>query len=373
MMDVYQRLADFLDELPAGYPKTEDGRELKLLRFLFSPEEAELALHLTLIAEPARVIAHRVKRPLGEVAEQLEQMARKGLIYSTHPPDGPPTYTAAQFAIGIFEFQVARMDRDLAKELSHYLESVPPRFWERMPQLRTIPVGESIPSSSTVMLYEQAEELIRAQKKIRVNPCICRKQKELVGEGCDKPIETCLAFGRAGDYYERLGVGRFIDQEEALSLLVQAEEAGLVLQPSNTQKAACICFCCGDCCEALAIAKRHPRPAEIIVSPFRAVVDEALCSACGDCEPRCQMEAIGVDNGYALVNRDRCIGCGLCVTTCNEEAITLVRKPESEQAPVPRYLATQYLGALRSRGLTSPGDMARRVLRSRVDRIAARL
>jgi electron transport complex protein RnfB len=122
----------------------------------------------------------------------------------------------------------------------------------------------------------------------------------------------------------------------------------------------------------LAIAKRHPRPAEILVSPFRAVVDEVLCSACGDCEFRCQMEAIAVDNGYAVVDRDRCIGCGLCVTACPEEAVRLVRKPEEEQLPVPRNTVTQYLGALRSRGLASTGSLVRMGLRSQVDRLLTR-
>lgn len=368
-MDVYERLAQFLDALPAGYPKVEDGREIDLLRRIFSPEEAELAQHLTLIAEPARVIARRVKRPVDEVAEQLECMAREGLIYSVHSGDGPPEYMATQYAVGIFEFQVGRLDREMAGETLAYMESVPTSFWEQMPQLRTIPVGESIPTTSTVMIYEQAVNLIQSQEKIRVNPCICRKQKRLVGEGCDKPLETCLVFGNGAEYFERLGVGREIDREEALSILAQAEEAGLVLQPSNTQKADFICCCCGDCCEVLAIAKRHPRPAEILVSPFRAVVDEALCSACGDCEFRCQMEAIGVDNGYAVVNHGRCIGCGLCVTTCPEEAVSLMRKPEAEQLPVPLDTKAQYIDTLRSRGLASTGDLVRWVVRSKVDRL----
>jgi electron transport complex protein RnfB len=373
MEDVYKQLADFLDTLPAGYPKSDDGREVDLLRRLFSPDEAELFLHLTLIPEPARVIARRAKRPPDEVAEQLEGMARKGLVYSYHSGDRPPEYIATQFAVGFFEFQIGRLDRELAEETLAYMSTVSPTFWERMPQLRTIPVAESVDAESAVMIYEQAEELIRAQKKIRVNPCICRVQKRLLDEGCDKPLETCLAFGYGADYYERLGVGRAIDQEEALAILAQAEEAGLVLQPSNTQKASYICCCCGDCCEVLAIAKRHPRPAEILVSPFRAVVEEALCSACGDCEFRCQMEAIGVDNGCASVNNDRCIGCGLCVTTCPEEAVTLLRKPESEQAPVPRNTATQYIGALQSRGLASKGDLVRWVVQSRVDRLLSRI
>ena len=374
MDDVYERLADFLDRLPAGYPKTEDGREVDLLRRLFSPDEAELFQQLTLIAEPARVIARRVERPADELAEQLESMARKGLVYSIHPSEGEPKYMAIQFAVGIFEFQVGRLDREMAGETSAYMDTVPPTFWERMPQLRTIPVGESIPVESTVMIYEQAENLVRAQEKIAGQSLHLPQAEETSGRGggCDKPLESCLAFGSGADYYERLGVGRAVDQEEALSILAQAEEAGLVLQPSNTQKATFICCCCGDCCEVLAIAKRHPRPAEILVSPFRAVVDEVLCSACGDCEFRCQMDAIGVDNGYAVVNHGRCIGCGLCVTDCPDEAVTLVRKPEEEQLPVPRNTAIQYIGALRSRGMASTGDMVRMGVRSKVDRFLAR-
>ena len=52
--DVYQQLAHHLDNLPAGYPATESGVELRILRRLFSPEEAALALRLTVLPEEAR-------------------------------------------------------------------------------------------------------------------------------------------------------------------------------------------------------------------------------------------------------------------------------------------------------------------------------
>ena len=60
--DVYQKLARYLDDLPGGFPATTTGVELRLLRRLFTPEQAELALHLTLLAEEPRVIARRAKR-----------------------------------------------------------------------------------------------------------------------------------------------------------------------------------------------------------------------------------------------------------------------------------------------------------------------
>ena len=42
--DIYQRLAQHLDNLPGGFPPTESGVELRILRRLFTPEEAELDL-----------------------------------------------------------------------------------------------------------------------------------------------------------------------------------------------------------------------------------------------------------------------------------------------------------------------------------------
>lgn len=80
--DIYEKLAKFLDALPAGYPRSENGVELRILRHLFTPEEASLALHLALISEEARVIAIRAGLPLPEVERILGEMSRKRLIYS---------------------------------------------------------------------------------------------------------------------------------------------------------------------------------------------------------------------------------------------------------------------------------------------------
>jgi len=44
MTDAYERLAKYLDTLPASYPPAPDGVELRLLEHLFTPQEAKLAL-----------------------------------------------------------------------------------------------------------------------------------------------------------------------------------------------------------------------------------------------------------------------------------------------------------------------------------------
>jgi glycerol kinase len=87
------------------------------------------------------------------------------------------------------------------------------------------------------MPYERAEELVRTHKTFAVANCICRQEMRIMGEGCDKPEESCLTFGTAARIMVRTGRGRAISMEETLETLRRAEEVGLVLQPSNAQKA----------------------------------------------------------------------------------------------------------------------------------------
>lgn len=55
-----------------------------------------------------------------------------------------------------------------------------------------------------------------------------------------------------------------------------------------------------------------------------AVVNEALCAACGACEEVCPRHAIRVVQGVtARVNAERCVGCGRCARTCPADNISM--------------------------------------------------
>ncbi len=41
-VDIYRKLQRHLDRMPIGYPSTETGVELKLLKFMFTPEQAKI-------------------------------------------------------------------------------------------------------------------------------------------------------------------------------------------------------------------------------------------------------------------------------------------------------------------------------------------
>jgi Na+-translocating ferredoxin:NAD+ oxidoreductase subunit B len=368
--EIYDVLARHLDGLPGGFPRTESGVELRILRRLFTPEEAELAPHLSLIPEQAYVIAYRAGIPPTKAASRLAAMAHKGLIFSIHREERAPQYQAAQFAVGIWEYQVNRMDEGFVRDMDEYW----PVFfnlgnWQAMPQLRTIPIRESVKYSHDIMPYEQAEALILAHDRFAVAPCVCRQDRAIAGEPCSKPEETCLTFDSGADYYTRDGRGRAISRTEALDIIKLADKAGLILQPSNSQTASFICCCCGCCCGVLRNIKQQPNPADLVISAHRAALEQEACIGCGVCVERCQMDALHLEGAKVNLDDSRCIGCGLCVTTCPTAALTLIRKAAHHQPKIPRTMAHTVLRLAHARGKLGLLDLVKMVAKSQWDRL----
>lgn len=329
---VYERLREHLDNLPVGYPKTESGVEIRILKRLFTEEEAEMALHLTYIPETVEQIAQRAKQDPEVIQPLLEQLADKGLIFRSHK-GGITQYRAEWFAIGIYEHQVNNMTKELAEDFEQYMEEAlrAELIANAEPhQLRVIPVAASLSPSMGILPHEDAREIVKKQSKIAVAPCICKREKEALGEKCDKPEEVCMVFSTGAYYYIENGYGREITVDEALDILDQAHDAGLVCSPSNDQKGFVICNCCGCHCGILTNLKKLPKPATLIPSNYYAVVDADSCTGCQTCIDRCQMDAITVEGDVAQIDLDYCIGCGLCISTCPSEALTLERKDEPE-------------------------------------------
>jgi formate hydrogenlyase subunit 6/NADH:ubiquinone oxidoreductase subunit I len=138
-------------------------------------------------------------------------------------------------------------------------------------------------------------------------------------------------------------MGRYISLEEAKQIVKNNDEAGLVMQPFNSQKIGGMCSCCGDCCGMLRSLKKQPIPAAAVKSNYFARMDEQECIGCETCLERCQMDAVEMVDEVATVDLDRCIGCGLCVTTCPSEAMQLVQKPKDQQYLPPETGVETYI------------------------------
>ena len=347
---VYRDLQKYLDRMPISYPATESGVEIRILKHLFTPEEAEIALQLSMISEPVERIHKRLKKSglsVDQLREKLDQMVYKGSIYGVKRGD-ITFYSNLPLAIGMYEFQVERLTKDFARDFLQYLDE---KFADevgktKIPLLRTIPVEKSVatPEKYKVSNYDNVRYLVEnASGNIAVANCVCRQTKDLIGESCTKTDlrETCLMTSPdEADYYVNVGIGRYITKEEALGILDKAQEAGLILQPVNSERPEAICCCCGDCCGILTSMKKFPRPADYYASNFYAEVDPNLCSDCQACIDLCHMDALTMIDGIAAISLDRCIGCGNCVVNCELNAIQL-KKKEAEQPP-PKTMDDMY-------------------------------
>ena len=331
--DIYERLRGFLDTLPTGFPTTPTGVELRILKKLFTPEEAELTMNLRSEPEELSQIAARLGKEQSKLASKLEDMAQKGLIFRVRQGD-QVQYQAYQFMIGIYEFQLKSLDSEFSQMFEEYL----PYFGMaigpvRTKQLRVIPVESAVKALPGVAPYNKIRELVKQQSLISVAECICRKEQKLLGKECNRPKETCLGFGKFGRFYIDNKLGRLITTDEAMKILDLAEESGLVLSLTNAQELESICCCCPCCCPVLKAAKLLPKSKYVVSSCYQAKIDPDLCSDCGLCIERCQVDAIKEGDGRSEIRDEKCIGCGLCVTTCPEQAISLMARPGMQDPP----------------------------------------
>jgi ferredoxin len=351
-MSSYKQLAERLNSLPNGFPPTDDGRELKLLAKLFMPEEAQLAAQLTSSLETVDAIAMRMGRETSEVRNQLKAMSRRGLI-EAGKKDGELGFKLMPFVVGIYEMQVGTMDAELAQLFEDYFQGGFGKMLDVKPQVhRVIPVNETVRNSMEVRPFESAAEIVNAMQSWGVQDCICRKQKALIGQGCEHPIDICMVFHPLPNAFENHPVIRTMTHDDAMKTLRRAAEAGLVHSVSNSMEGVYyICNCCTCSCGILRGMAELGIANVVASSAFVNQVDEAICNGCEDCIKACQFNALSMDGLLAKVNTIRCTGCGVCVIHCSTGALGLVRRPEEEVMKVPASHADWGAQRIAERGL----------------------
>ena len=334
--EIYKKLAEKLDNLPNRFQATESGVEIRLLEKIFSLDEAVLAAEMFGQKEPAREIAARANIPENEARHTLKDMVRKKLILFSKGENGL-VYGLMPFVVGFYEESLPRMDQELAELFEAYFQETRGGITGAGISVhRVIPVQESIDFEMEVFPYEKASDLIESAKAWGVRDCICRVQKQLIGDPCHHPLENCLVFAPVEGYFDNSEVERVLSKEEALQILQEAEDAGLVHTTGNYRDHnSYICNCCTCSCGILRGVAEFNNSAGIAKSDFLAVVDEDLCIACGDCLERCQFDALEIDGAVCLVDLNNCVGCGLCMSVCPEGALVLVRRPGGEVQPPP--------------------------------------
>jgi len=309
---------------------------------------------MRLSREPAADIAARVGADPDTTYRTLKGMARKGQI-RIKKGKGQLAFGLMPFAVGIYEEQLPRMDVEMATLFEQYLQETQGGSIVRdEPAIhRVIPVGEAIPFDLEIFPYEHATALLENAKSWGVRDCLCRIQQKLVGKGCDRPIENCMVFAPVEGAFDHSEVDRAITREEALRILHETEEAGLVHSTGNYRDHHYyICNCCTCCCGVLRSVAEFGVPTTAVRSDFHTVVDADVCSSCGDCLERCQFGALSLPDDVCVVDYANCVGCGLCATVCPTEALYLERRPEGEVPPPPADIKEWMVQRAQERGIS---------------------
>ena len=305
--------------------------------FAMLADENEAAMLLALPATASELAAKmNIDPSLAE--KKLAEFYHKGLAFKSVKPDG------VRFRLDrdIVQFHDATILWPEAPKAyfalwQEFMEEEWPAYAKIVesaipkPFTRIIPVEASVSAKNQILSFESAKELIESAKVICVTKCTCR----LIAGKCDRPIEVCLQIGKAAEYNLDRGTGRRVTQAEALQILKDSEEAGLMHVTMNrSADMHFICNCCGCCCIAMPVMIKYGTR---MTDPSRylATIDPDACQACGACVDRCWFSAITLDeeNNTAIVAADKCMGCGVCQVSCPAEAIKLVESRPREFIP----------------------------------------
>lgn len=353
---VYRQLQQRLDRMPTGAPDTAPLR--RILRLLFSPEEAELAAQVPSLVS-VTALARRLDRDVDELDATITDLAQRGLVIDLDH-DGERWVALAPVVIGFFEFTFMRVRDDapmeeLAQLFDEYLFADPDHVFAHAVFRGSVQIGrsmvreEALPADppTEVLDWERATRVVADADTVAVGLCPCRHHAQLLGKGCDAPLRTCLSFGGAAEALIRAGISERVSNDQALDILAEAKDAGLAQTADNVQHGITyMCNCCGCCCGMMQAIRTAGIHNAIVSSNWVAATDHEICRGCRNgCVEACPADAIArVDNEgqgrrkyWAVVDPARCLGCGVCVDACRFGARTMEPRAQRMFTPLTTF------------------------------------
>jgi Pyruvate/2-oxoacid:ferredoxin oxidoreductase delta subunit len=350
---VYDRLTERLNRFPQGAPPSE--HLFRILSILFSEREAGLVAVLPIKPFGVARAAAIWNTGQAEAAAVLDELASRALLVDMETGEGRQFVLPPPMA-GFFEFSLMRtrtdIDQHALAELFYQYLNVEEDFVRALfaggeTQLGRAFVSEPALSPENalhVLDFERASEVVKTATHLGVSRCYCRHKMEHVGRACDAPQDICMTFNTSAASLVKHGHARRVEIPEALDLLQQARDHGLVQFGENVREGVnFICNCCGCCCEAMIAARRFAAAHPIHTAPFLPVVDEASCTGCERCVRACPVEALAAVSAndprqpkrtVARLDAERCLGCGVCVRTCRPGSLQLEPRPVRTLTPL---------------------------------------
>ena len=374
-LDIYERLADALDALPAGFTRTPSKSEIKLLKMVFTPEEALIAGTLSRKLETAGEIAQRAGMPEEKVTVLLEGMIPRRMVRAdtlalesgvqglgkieAKPGDAPKaqsvkTYRLQQFLVGWYESYLQEVKPDSTEFARIYEQYVIEGGGEKIFAPRPGPQGV-IPYRGSLKPewlkrepYNDVDAHFQRHDRFLVLDCVCKKEKVAAhGHSCDMPNKRCGFVGMppvvplSENVLSREEAIKLWNELDAMGTMVVEGFYGFTMGAEEPQFVGG-CHCCGCCCTILNAGRLAPLTETVQRSNYRVVKDYDVCQACFECVRRCQFDAHTFDkdkDAKPVYHRERCVGCGACGMGCPSGALHLEPLPDEEWFHVPSSFA----------------------------------
>jgi len=345
MPDIYMRLAKHLEDLIMGYPYNE--ALIDLLKEMFNPVEAEVALAIPNTLEPLEVvspqiIAARCDLPESTVTEALLSLSSRHMLYSRQTEQGDTGFALLQVGYGIPQtfFWGGQNDdraRRMAKLVLNYF-SIPTTGavygGAATKTYKYSPANVSIDiEMQGVMPNEQMGPIVEDSNRIAVAHCPCRMSAKILGRtDCHHSLEVCLKYDEMAEFVIDKGLAREISKDEAMRILADSEKQGLVHMVDNTQgQIKHTCNCCGHYCWNVGIIRRRKIPRDMLMAVYFIRETELEdCIGCGACADICPVDAVTMIDERPVVDNEWCIGCGVCAVSCPAEVISIKRRLENK-------------------------------------------
>ncbi len=197
-----------------------------------------------------------------------------------------------------------------------------------------LPINNELIVENTALPYPVISEFIDISSyRMIMNVCGCRQTYNCQNHS---PQLGCINMGE-GVLDISPGLGRLVSKEEAYEHAKKAIDSGLVPYIGKGRidnalygvpdrgKLLGLCFCCHCCCMTTAfnsLPKDHLRRLFPHIDQVKIEVT-GDCAACGTCIDYCIYDAITIENGKAVQNREQCWQCGRCATYCPSNAIRM--------------------------------------------------